>query len=129
MKKRTVGHRGTPLLDSIDLMILEKLEGASLDIKKGIGVLQLGESLGIPHNNLKPHLEKLLNAELILAWTYPNNKNKITLTTTSHLNDMDGATEKVLTYEGTLRTLRKINSHKSKEDTVKKLFSYAKEKK
>ena len=62
MSKRNVGERGRVLFDSIDLQILELLNG-----EKYFGVLELTKSLRIKHKNLKPHLEKLMKANLVWA--------------------------------------------------------------
>jgi len=58
-KKRSSTDRGLNLLDSIDLEIMEKLS------YKNLGVMELKEKIGLNHQNLKPHLDKLRTADLI----------------------------------------------------------------
>lgn len=59
--------RGVPYLDSIDLEILEYLSGANLGERDlvGYGVLEVANHLQLNHNNLKPHINKLLQLNLI----------------------------------------------------------------
>lgn len=61
MEKTKKGKRGIVLLDSIDLAILTKIYYS----KRGIGILRLVKTLSIKHKNIKPHLDKLFNANLI----------------------------------------------------------------
>lgn len=73
MKKRNVGERAEILFDSIDLQILEKLLTAQNvnNQPEGYGILELANALDIKHKNLKPHIDKLKNLNLIFA--YKNN--------------------------------------------------------
>ncbi len=48
-------------MDSIDLEILQKIKG------KKLGIMQLKEQMGLHHQNLKPHVDKLRKADLIKA--------------------------------------------------------------
>ena len=59
MEKRKVGERAEILIDTIDLEILEYLNGAES------GILELANYLNINHKNLKPHIEKLIRANLL----------------------------------------------------------------
>lgn len=62
-KKRA---RGIPYFDSIDLEILQLLDGYPRNKKYGIyGILDLADKLNISHISLKPHIDKLLDLELI----------------------------------------------------------------
>ncbi len=58
-KKRSPGDRGINLLDSLDLEIMERLDGQQL------GIMQLNEKMGLHHQSLKPHLDKLRDVKLI----------------------------------------------------------------
>lgn len=64
------------LLDDIDLKILNEL---TLESYK---VLKLAEKLGINHNSLKPHLNKLINVGLVDK--YRGDENKIYLMTANN---------------------------------------------
>jgi len=88
MKKR---GKADSYLDSIDLEILEYLDGANWNEGDLIGhsVLDIVEHLGIKHNNLKPHLDKLLNLKLIVI-------------TEKVIRDKDGKGE--YDNDGTLKT-------------------------
>lgn len=61
MKKRRVGQRSEIIIDSIDLAILDLLhiEGG------GIGIMEMQTKLGIAHNSLRPHLERLKRLDWI----------------------------------------------------------------
>jgi len=61
MSKRNVGERGKILFDEIDLGILFWLDKH----ERGLKVLELANILKIKHNNLKPHIDKLLFLRLI----------------------------------------------------------------
>lgn len=56
------GRKSKVLFDSIDLEILEKVTN-----KPNLGVLELTEEIGLTHQNLKQHLEKLMRAGLIVV--------------------------------------------------------------
>lgn len=67
MKKIEKRKRGIPYLDSIDLEILEFLDEPNYkENKNGWGVLDIVDKLEIKHNNLKPHIDKLLKLNLIV---------------------------------------------------------------
>jgi len=58
--------RGVPYLDSVDLEILEFLDTPNYSANKnGWAVLDVVKKLDIQHNNLKPHIDKLLKLNLI----------------------------------------------------------------
>jgi hypothetical protein len=65
-KKREKRARGIPYLDSIDLEILQILNG-TLGYKdfKIFGVLDLVDELNISHISLKPHIDKLMDLGFI----------------------------------------------------------------
>lgn len=85
MKTRGVGERAKILIDSIDLEILEFLEGCEVVI----GVLDLANRLDIKHKNLKPHLEKLIRIGLIKTNEYQGSR-KIGLVSPRIFYDMYG---------------------------------------
>ena len=58
--------RGRPLLDTTDLDILEWLYKASGKRSiKDQNITTLGNEIKVRHNNLKPHVDKLINLNLI----------------------------------------------------------------
>lgn len=58
--------RGVPYLDNVDLEILEFLDTPNYSANTyGWGVLDIVNKLNIQHNNLKPHIDKLLRLNLI----------------------------------------------------------------
>jgi hypothetical protein len=72
--------RGVPYLDSVDLEILEYLSNANWNERDlvGYGVLEVANHLQLNHNNLKPHIDKLLHLNLITIQEKPIFKeNKI----------------------------------------------------
>lgn len=75
--------KGISYLDSIDLEILEYLDNANFeeDDLVGYSVLDIVDHLKIKHNNLKPHLDKLLSLKLITILEKPirNKDNKAEL--------------------------------------------------
>jgi len=69
--------RGVPYLDSVDLEILEFLDTPNYHYNKyGWGVLDIVKKLNIQHNNLKPHIDKLLKLNLICVVDLSNYKQK-----------------------------------------------------
>jgi hypothetical protein len=71
--------RGVPYLDSVDLEILELLDSPNWNVKKDLGgwsVLDIVEKLEIQHNNLKPHIDKLLKLNLICLKDLSEYKNR-----------------------------------------------------
>lgn len=62
-KKRGVGERSRVIIDTIDLDILDILNMSKN--QNGLGVMELKEEIGIAHNSLKPHIEKLIKLGLI----------------------------------------------------------------
>src|SRR3990167_7401395 len=69
MKKRSIGHRADPLIDSIDLMILRILKE-----EDSLSVLKLARVTNLPHKNKKPHLEKLIQAKIVYAFKKENSQ-------------------------------------------------------
>lgn len=66
--KEKPGRKSKVLFDSIDLEILQYLDNEVYDdSQRGISVLDLTKAIGLTHQNLKIHLEKLLRAGLIMA--------------------------------------------------------------
>src|SRR3989344_5360678 len=80
MKKRSIGHRADPLIDSIDLMILRILKE-----EDSLSVLELARVTNLPHKNLKPHLEKLIQAKIVYAFKSKDSQ-KIDLVYYTHPN-------------------------------------------
>ncbi len=69
--------RGVPYLGSIDLEILEFLDTPNyIANKNGWAVLDVVEKMGIQHNNLKPHIDKLLKLKLIVVVDLSDYKHK-----------------------------------------------------
>jgi hypothetical protein len=69
-------RRGVPYLDSVDLEIIEYLESVDWqEGKLGYGVLEVASHLKLNHNNLKPHIDKLLHLKLITIIEEPIYKN------------------------------------------------------
>jgi len=69
--------RGVPYLDSVDLEILEFLDTPNYSANKnGWGVLDVVKKLEIQHNNLKPHIDKLLKLNLICVVDLSSYKTK-----------------------------------------------------
>lgn len=88
--------RGVPYLDSMDLEILEFLDRLNDPIQFGWSVLDIVKQLNIKHNNLKPHIDKLLNLNLICVvdithynakGNKPNVNKKVGLSTVRAVND------------------------------------------
>ena len=75
MEKRKVGIRSKILFDEIDLRIIQLLNNPKNN--DGLGVLEIAKWFGVMHNNLKPHLDKLLSLGLILF--SPNKEGKSVL--------------------------------------------------
>lgn len=73
-----LGRKSKVLFDSIDLDILNILKG----LDNPIGVLDLGKKINLTHQNLKPHLEKLIKSDFIIAIVQKDKfpKNKINMT-------------------------------------------------
>lgn len=69
--------RGVPYLDSVDLEILEFLDTPNYSANKnGWAVLDVVKKLNIQHNNLKPHIDKLLKLKLICVVDLSSYKQK-----------------------------------------------------
>ena len=70
--------RGVPYLDSVDLEILEFLDTPNYHTNKnGWAVLDVVKKLDIQHNNLKPHIDKLLKLNLICVVDLSSYKVKV----------------------------------------------------
>lgn len=72
MVKGKIGMRGRVLFDEIDLRIIQKLNHDN-----GMGVLELAKWMGIMHNNMKPHIDKLISLGLVSI--NQNNEGKAVL--------------------------------------------------
>lgn len=59
---RGIGERSEIILNSIDIEIIKVLIE---ECKGGLGIMELKERIGIAHNSLKPHIERLIKMDFI----------------------------------------------------------------
>lgn len=79
MGKRNIGERAESYFDSIDLQILELLTTAQNERNnpEGYSVLDIADKLKVKHNSLKPHIDKLINLNLVFAYSDENKKLRL----------------------------------------------------
>jgi predicted ArsR family transcriptional regulator len=134
MKERK-SWRGEVYLDSIDLDILTLLNNyRSKDIHiKGMKVLDIAEELGIKHQSLKPHLDKLLAVGLIVSIVYQkkgtDRREVLLVSTEEYLSirtdqelELDEDTKRTLnSVVETKKMLQRIRKYLDEKDTSKSI--------
>lgn len=121
-KKRKVGEKPQILIDTLDLEIIEYLKNSP----RPRGVLEIMDYLKVAHHNLKKHIDKLLDAKIIMTHAIKHNgefsHKKIHLTTENSIclreeykqfgnkgiKEFEEESERANYLQGVLKDLKKI---------------------